>query len=164
MMAGLSNVLNTAPGPLCCAKRSHNQGLPLHTITSHNHLMPSSHALCVCAPVAGIFLRIFLAFNEVLARWQCDGWEMYQHYLPSLSRLDRFNILRPGPISGWSPSYQTHNRWTERETAGWPGANPWNLNVKVWIFWSGLINERRWAIRPSLAGSASFITSRNIGY
>ena len=135
---------------------------------THNNISQPPDAIISCTvrvcTSGRHFFADILAFNEVLARWQCDGWEMYQHYLPSLSRLDRFNILKPGPISGWSPSYQTHNRWTERETAGWPGANPWNLNVKVWIFWSGLINERRWAIRPGLAGSASFITSRNIGY
>ena len=90
-------------GPLCCAKRSHNQGLPLHTITTHNHPMPSSNALRVLASGRHFFADI-LAFNEVLTRWQCDGWEMYQHYLPSLSRLYRFNILKPRPNIRMEPA------------------------------------------------------------
>ena len=135
---------------------------------THNNIAQPPDAIIsctvrVCASGRN-FLRIFLAFNEVQARWQCDGWEMYQHYLPSLSRLERFNILKPGPIYPDGARLIRPIIGGQRETAGWPGANPWNLNVKVWIFWSGLINERRWAIRPGLAGSASFITSRNIGY
>ena len=65
------------------------------------------------------------------------------------SQLDRFNILKP--------QYPDGACWLIRTImggqSGWPGANPWNLNVKVWIFWSVLINERRWAIRPGLAGT-----------
>ena len=69
---------------------------------------------------------------------------IFRHF----SWLDRFNILKPQYPDGACSLI----RAIMGGQSGWPGANPWNLNVKVWIFWSVLINDRRWAIRPGLAG------------